>query len=144
MRPDAELLEHLLQSFFDSFDDHDWQAMRSMLADQLMIDYSTLRGGEPGLSPITADEYVAQREQSLAKLMTTHEFSALEGQVDGATATATCNFDIRRYSADGLRHFHTKGDYLFGFVREDEHWLIVEITQNTVERDGDPDLHSPS
>lgn len=140
---DAEKLQELLEDFFDAFDEHNWTALQMMLAKDLLVDYSSLRGGEPGLQPTTAAEYVAQRERTLSKLITAHEFSGLEGDIDDDKATGRCAFAIQRFSADGLRHFHTTGEYEFIFVRDGEGWLIKAITQKTIERDGDPQLHAP-
>jgi hypothetical protein len=139
---DAEKLQELLEHFFDAFDEHNWTALQMMLSEELLVDYSSLRGGEPGLKPITAAEYVGQRARTLGNLVTAHEFSGLEGNIDKDTATGRCAFSIQRFSADGLRHFHTTGEYDFVFLRTGDNWLIKAITQNTMTRDGDPDLHA--
>ena len=139
---DAEKLQELLENFFDAFDEHNWTALQMMLSPDLLVDYSSLRGGEPGLVPVTAADYVAQREKTLGDLHTAHEFSGLEGNVDKDTATGRCVFSIQRFSDDGLRHFHTTGEYEFIFIRVGDHWLIKGITQTTMTRDGDPELTS--
>lgn len=137
---DAEKLQELLEAFFDAFDEHNWTALQMMLSEDLLVDYSSLRGGEPGLTPVTAADFVAQRERTLGKLITAHEFSGLEGSVDGDTATGHCAFSIQRFSGDGLRFFHTSGEYEFIFLRVGDHWSIKAITQHTLSREGDPEL----
>jgi hypothetical protein len=137
---DAEKLQELLEHFFEAFDEHNWTALQMMLSEDLLIDYSSSRGGEPGLTPISAADYVAARERTLTHLITAHEFSGLEGHVDGDTANGRCAFSIQRFSADGLRHFHSAGEYEFIFLRVGDGWLVKAITQNTLSSEGDPEL----
>ena len=57
-------------SFANAFDAKDWQKLRSHLANEIDIDYSEFRGEPP--RRVTAEEYIKQRVEGLAGLLTLH------------------------------------------------------------------------
>ena len=135
---DRAEIEALLCRFMQAFDERDWTALRTCLDARVFCDYSSLRGQTPG--EISADEYVAQRSDSLSSLRMQHNFSNLQTAVDGDRASARCNYLILRF-LDEDRYFHSFGHYRFEFLRRDGSWKVSSITQNLLQNVGDPSIH---
>ena len=125
-----------------AFDEGDWTAMRSCLADTLDSDYSRFRGTAP--ARITADEFVRLRQSGLADLRTQHLCFNHLVTLEGERAHCRCDFIIHRWpvQTNDLRFFHTYGYYHYGLVGSvRDLWLIDSITQFAVQSEGSPELH---
>jgi hypothetical protein len=133
-----------INEFCRAFDMRDWAALRRCLATSLATDYSSFRGTPP--SRVTADEFVAVRQSSLAGLVTQHlGFNHL---VTFTGEQARCRFDfmIHRWPQDtgDSRFYHTFGYYEMVLHREPEaphHWVIESITQHALRSGGNPEIH---
>ena len=139
---DSYDIELLIADFLHAFDAHDWVGMRLTLADELRIDYNTPRGGRPTLLPVNPDSFVRQRRNSLDRLNMRHDFDVRMLEIDGDHASAMCHFALKRFSQTNERHFHSWGEYHFGFVRTRRGWRICEIAQMTWRTDGNAKLHA--
>jgi hypothetical protein len=125
-----------------AFDERDWIAMRSYLADTLDTDYSRFRGTPP--ARLTADEFVRLRQNGLAGLRTQHLCFNHLVSVEGKRAHCQCDFIIHRWpeQSDDTRFFHTYGYYHYDLVGGTEDlWCIESITQFAIHSDGSPELH---
>lgn len=131
-------IESLLCRFMQAFDERDWSALRTFLDARVFCDYSSFRDQPPG--EISADEYVAQRRESLSALRMQHNFSNLQASVDGDRASARCNYLILRFLAPD-RFLHSCGNYRFGLIRRDGAWKLSSIAQNLLQNVGDPSIH---
>ena len=136
---DTIAINDLLCRFFQAFDDKDWAAMRSCLADAVWTDYASFRDVPPG--EITGDRYVAQRRAALSALDMQHNFLNLRVDLDGDNASARCNYVIHRFAPDSAAFFHSYGHYEFGFRRIDGAWRIARIRQVLLRNQGDPEIH---
>lgn len=126
--------------FQRAFDQQDWKALRECLDDEIYVDYSSFRGTEP--AHISADEYVALRKAALGNLVMQHNHSNLTCWLDtDGRVSATCNYQIYRFEADGDRHFHSWGAYDFELVRRSDVWKLCSITQHHLKSEGDPSVH---
>ena len=136
-------VQDLLFRFMRSFDDKDWDVMRSCLAETVDCDYSSFRGTPP--AAVARDEYVALRKASIASLRTQHNLSNLSIEGLEGYAVAKCNYAILRFHSefDGTRekYFHSYGQYRFGIARSQVGWRIASIKQTLLTNDGNPELH---
>jgi 3-phenylpropionate/cinnamic acid dioxygenase small subunit len=134
---------NLLCSFQQAFDDRDWSRMRDCLAEQICTDYSSFR--KTSAETLAAEEYISQRQSALAGLLTQHNFSNLQVELDGAHARGHCNYVIHRFHPDFRnepdKFFHSCGRYLFEFERSRAGWKITAITQKLLKNHGNPALH---
>src|SRR5580658_8710431 len=124
-----------------AFDERDWLAMRSCLADTLDTDYSRFRGTPP--ARVTADEFVRLRQSGLAGLRTQHLCFNHLVALEGGRAHCRCDFIIHRWpeQADDARFFHTYGYYHYDLAGSaKELWLIESITQFALHSEGSPEL----
>jgi 3-phenylpropionate/cinnamic acid dioxygenase small subunit len=137
-------IQDLLFRFMRSFDEKDWDGMRSCLGETIDCDYSSFRGTPP--STITRDEYVDQRKAALLFLKTQHNLSNLSIIASARQVEATCNYAILRFHPefDGSRerYFHSYGQYRFTVVRNRGSWSIVSIRQILLMSEGNSNLHS--
>lgn len=133
-------VSELIRRFQQAFDNHDWDALRACLDDEVSIDYSSFRGTDP--SRVLADVYVQARRHALSDLVMQHNHSNLAflPQSDGL-ASATCDYQIKRYERGGSRYFHSWGTYHFDLVRRPTGWKIYSITQHLLGNEGDPSIH---
>src|SRR6267142_6453309 len=65
----------------NAMDAQDWARVRSLLADELDVDYSQFRGEPP--ARVTADGYVASRIEALKGLRTLHTSTNHEVSIEG-------------------------------------------------------------
>jgi len=125
-----------------AFDEHDWAAMRSCLADTLATDYSRFRGTPP--ERLTAEEFVRLRRVGLQDLRTQHLCLNHLVTIEGERAYCRCDFIIHRWPerAEDSRLLHTYGYYRYGLVKvTGEHWLIDSIEQIAIRSEGSLELH---
>jgi hypothetical protein len=133
-----------IHEFCRAFDLRDWAALRRCLVASLATDYSSFRGTPP--ARITADEFVAVRQTSLAGLITQHLSLNHLVTFDGDVARCRFDFVIHRWPEDSSdpRFFHSYGYYEVVLRRAPEaphHWAIESITQRVLRSEGDPELH---
>ena len=127
----------VVNRFALAFDGHDWDVLRTLLSDEIEIDYRDLRGDPP--STVTAEEYVATRASNLNGLQMVHLFSSHVVDRDGDFANVRCAYQILR-GRDG-DHLDTAGHYVFGLRLQNATWKISSIRQSVARREGDPSIH---
>jgi 3-phenylpropionate/cinnamic acid dioxygenase small subunit len=140
---DRFAIQDLLFRFMWTFDEKDWDGMRSCLNETVDCDYSSFRGTPP--TKITRGDYADQRKAALSLLKTQHDLSNIVMITRGDRIEVKCNYAIRRFHLDfdGSRDksFHSYGQYQFMVVRLGESWKISSIKQFLLMSDGNPDLH---
>ena len=136
-------IELLIADFFRAFDAHDWPGVRGTLADELKIDYATPRGGRPSLIAVNPDSFVSQRRNALSNLAHQPRLRTAIALDRRRHASAKCTFALKRYSADGERHFHSWGEFELAFARHERRgWRISSLAQMTWRSEGEPKLHA--
>ena len=133
----SDTVEWTIASFANCFDRKDWAALEALLAEEVELDYSALRGE---VGTVSRAAYVARRKSALHALATHHLLGNLEVVVDGDAASCRASGMIWR--RDGARSFDSHVLYEFRLVRSDEAWRIAAIRQAVLWSDGDPELHS--
>jgi hypothetical protein len=126
----------------NAFDAKDWQKMRSHLADKIDIDYSEFRGEPP--RRVTAEEYIQQRVEGLAGLLTLHVSTNHEVTIQ--RDAAKCKSVYRIYRLDPTREseenrLDTGGNYFHQLMQTDGNWLITGIKQTVVIVSGNTQVH---
>ena len=134
----AEIAQ-LVGRFANSFDRKDWLALGLCLADEVLTDYSDLRGTPT--ERLSRDQFVQSRQSALATLMTHHLGGNHEIQVSGpATAVATVSMVIYRRTADN-QVLNTHCIYEFGLSKSSGAWQIDAIVQRVLWSNGNPAIH---
>lgn len=126
----------------NAFDAKDWARLRACLAAELDVDYSDFRGEPP--RRISADEYVAARQRTLAGLRTLHISTNHAVQVEGDRARCVSAYRIYRVDpagAEGQNRLDTAGAYEHGLVRSPAGWRICRIKQTVVVNTGNARVH---
>jgi hypothetical protein len=141
---DHQDVVNTIHEFCRAFDQRDWTALRRCLAPNVFVDYSSFRGTLP--TRMTADEFVALRQNALEGLVTQH--LSVNHLVAFTDRGARCRFDfvIHRWPQDAAdsRFFHTFGYYeiILGLAeRAAYRWVIESITQQALRSEGSPELH---
>ncbi|MDE2746393.1 MAG: nuclear transport factor 2 family protein [Chloroflexota bacterium] len=135
-----EEVSTLICRFQRAFDQQDWAALRDCLDDEIYVDYSSFRGTEP--THVSAEEYVTLRQEALSDLVMQHNHSNLTLSLESdGRASASCNYQIYRFEADGDRHFHSWGTYDFGLARRSGGWKLYSVTQRLLKSEGEPSIH---
>lgn len=130
-------------AFANAIDAKDWQKVRSHLADEIDIDYSEFRGETP--RRITAEEYIKQRVEGLAGLLTLHVSTNHQVTIHHNTAKCQSAYQIYRLHPSreaGQNRLDTAGNYFHSLIQTTNgHWLIDGIKQTVVIAIGNPQVH---
>src|SRR5215216_2791340 len=112
--------------------------LRTVLADEIYIDYSDFRGDKARL--ISADEFVNLRIKGLEDLKTQHLSTNHLVEIEGERAECVSNFLIHRVGQGG-KLLDTSGHYVHNLRRENNLWIIERIRQNVLWSRGDKQIH---
>jgi hypothetical protein len=123
----------------NAMDARDWARVRSLLADELDVDYSQFRG-EPA-SRVTADGYVASRVEALKGLRTLHTSTNHEVSIEGDRGTCVSAYHIVRVDPATGRRLDTGGTYQHRLARTAHGWRVTGIVQTVVWLEGDRAIH---
>lgn len=111
-----------------------FDAVAASFADRVVIDYTSLWGGEP--QTFTPDELMtAWRGVVLGFDATWHELSDIQVQVAGDSATATANVDGRHWI--GEQTWRPIGRYDFRLARQEGAWRVTHMTLTVTDEQGD-------
>lgn len=114
-----------------------FDAIQPLFADPVVIDYTSLWGGEPQtMGP--AELMTAWRGIVPGFDATWHEISDLQVKVAGDRATASSKVDGRHWLGDQV--WRPIGRYDFEFVRQGGAWKVTRMTLTVTEERGDRKL----
>ena len=123
--------------FFHAVDDRDWQAVRAGLADEVMVDYSSLFGGAP--EQLAADVLVARWQGLLPGFDgTQHLLGPLVVAANGDDATVDAN--VRGYHHLAGSTWLVAGRYTLTLRRAAATWRVAGIVLHTTYQEGDRSL----
>ncbi|WAZ19455.1 nuclear transport factor 2 family protein [Streptomyces cinnabarinus] len=122
-------------------DQREWEALKSVFADEVRLDYTSMNGGEPAL--LSPEQIVDAWSQSLGRLdatqhMITNQLVTLAG--DTAVCTASFQATHRLAAPFGAPLWTLGGTYRFALVRVGGDWKISGVVMNAVWADGNKDL----
>ncbi|CAN5164841.1 nuclear transport factor 2 family protein [soil metagenome] len=129
-RDDADRLEvvQVITRMAWLTDSRDWDQLRDVFADRVMLDYTSLTGGQPArLAPV---ELVAGWQAGLGGLdVTQHLVSNHLVWVDGDRAEAIAQFQATHVLANphGDPTWTLGGHYRFGLIRAEAGWRIDAV-----------------
>lgn len=114
-----------------------FDAIEPLFADPVVIDYTSLWGGEPQtMRP--AELMTAWRGIVPGFDATWHEISDLQVKVTGDRASATSRVDGRHWLGEQV--WRPIGRYDFEFVRQGGAWKVTRMTLTVTEEQGDRKL----
>ncbi len=133
---DRAQISDAVTAFAIALDTRDWDLFRSLLAEEVDIEYPD----SVGVATFTADELVATATGFFGRLDATQHVSANHLIViDGDTATCTSTLHAQHYLASqGENPVQRQiGYYVNHFERRDR-WRIVRSEQRVAWQDGNP------
>jgi SnoaL-like domain len=126
-------------------DRRDWDAITRLFAEKVLLDYTSLTGGEP--ATVSPQQIADNWEQNLGALDATQHLlgSYLVNQV-GHTAEATANFIAThiRHQPSGGGTWTLGGRYHWRLRRDSETWKIEAMTMTAIWSSGDQSIMAPS
>lgn len=120
---------------------HDWARVRAQFADQVMVDYTSLAGGQP--ATIMADTLIESWRGFLPGFSATqHVIANHRVSVDGALAEVLSQFiaNHRLVEAPGGDLWTLGGHYRHRLRRAGAGWHVVAITMTWTWQSGNADL----
>lgn len=122
--------------------DHcEWDSLVSLFTDEVLLDYTSLNGGEPVHVP-RPDVIAKWRSNRSGLKATQHLLGNHIVTLDGDTATATAMFQATHSLPNdfGGPLWTLGGEYRYGFVRTEEGWRISALTMNILWADGNRNI----
>ena len=142
---DELLIEHLITktviAIFNGSDKHQWDMVRHSLADDVLLDYSSL-SGHPA-AQTKADDIIADWSDFLPKFkFTLHLISNLEINLQGGTATVFCKGEAVHHlpNAEGGDVWKVYGTYDIELTKLGEQWKIISLKFNQLYQEGNVNL----
>lgn len=108
-------------------DQHEWDELSTVLAEDLDLDYSAVFGVEPGTAART--DVLAQWEKLFSRVRTQHMITNHIVDVDGDKATCRAHFHAQHVAdvRHGDSQFLLAGHYRFGLARTENGWRITSV-----------------
>jgi ketosteroid isomerase-like protein len=122
-------------------DQREWDLLRTVFADRVLLDYTSLNGGEP--VTLTPDEIVGAWSQTLGGFdATQHLITNHLVTVDGDTAVCTAAFQATHRLANpfGSPLWKLGGTYRFELTRTAGGWRIAGLVMTATWGEGNKDL----
>src|SRR5438270_9654085 len=128
---DIEAIKQLKARYFRMMDTKDWDGMREVFADDVLID-TTDSGGRVVAG---ADEFMAGLREILKDVLTVHHGHMPEIELTSATtATGVWAMEDRLRWPDG-RELHGAGHYHEEYEKVDGRWNIKKMTLTRLRND---------
>lgn len=124
-------------------DQREWDALREVFAERVLLDYTSLQGGEPATVP--RDQLVESWAGLLGKLAATqHLVTNHLVTLSGDTAACTAAFQATHLlpNAHGDPIWTLGGSYRFELVRDGEGWRISALTMTATWASGNQQIMS--
>ena len=126
-------------TFAAAVDGRDWPLLRSVLTDELRLDYSSYSGKPAG--PVAADAWV-ERCRGLFEGLDATQHSLSNPQIEPGSGVMTCTMYVVAEHLLGPDRYTLGGYYRDVLVREGDRWLLHDMTLTVRWRHGDPDVLS--
>ena len=116
-------------------DRHDWDRVRSAMADEITTDYTSLFGGEPVTQP--ADELVKNWAAFLPGFDSTHHMVTNHTVTSAAADTATAEADFTATHRIGAALWVLGGRYSYRLGKSDAGWIVTALSMHALWETGD-------
>lgn len=140
MTDNAKIIE-VCTRFAWHADHREWDALQALFTDVVLLDYTSLNGGEP--ARLDAATLVGNWAKVLGGFdATQHLITNHLVEVTGDTARCTAAYQAthRLNSSVGGSLWTLGGDYQFELIRSDARWLISAVTMRATWGDGNQHL----
>lgn len=138
---DADAVRAAIARVSHHIDRRRWPELRALFADPVVVDYTSLFGGE--IATRSADDLIAGWRATLAPVpITQHLLGPIDVVIRGDSAVAECHvrgYHVRR----GLRggdEWMVAGHYVFELGKAGASWLIRKLTLETSYQTGNLEL----
>ncbi len=118
-------------------DHHEWAGLRSVFADDVDLDYTSLQGGEP--ATVAADDVIAGWRGAF-EAIDAHQHLVANHLVEIADDTAMVTAAFQATHQWREETWTLGGDYRFEATRTGTRWLIAGMTMTAVWQNGPADL----
>jgi 3-phenylpropionate/cinnamic acid dioxygenase small subunit len=126
-------------------DAREWAALEACFAEQVLVDYTSLQGGEPATMPRA--ELIGGWRPMLERLEATqHLIGNFWVELDGDTARGAANVTathVATAAQAGDRLWTVGGRYDYGLRRDGEAWRITALTLTVRWATGNPGIMQP-
>lgn len=122
-------------------DRREWALLRGLFADKVLLDYTSLNGGDP--VRLTPQEIVDAWSATLGGFDATQHLIAnhlVQVAGDGAVCTASFQATHRLATSHGAPLWTLGGDYRWELARTGGRWLITAVVMTATWGDGNRDL----
>ena len=138
---DVAAIKSIVEAVALLADRGNFEALERLYADEVLVDYTSLAGGDPELkSPQALMTEWAGVLPGFDR--TRHDISGIEVSIADSRATATADVTADHYVA-GL-HWQVVGDYRYELVKTGDRWLIAAATFNLQDETGTRDVFGPA
>ena len=130
-----------INQLFIATDNRDWAAVRGCLADQVLLDMTSLAGGRP--SKMTGEQVAAAWEEGLRSIESIHHQTGnyrVDVQDEEATAFCYGMASHFRRNRTGRNSRVFVGSYDLHLIRIEDRWLIDSFRFNLKFLEGNADL----
>jgi hypothetical protein len=133
---DLERVQSVVVRITHHIDHKQWSDLRSLYADEVDTDYTSLFGGAPQRQ--RGDDLIAGWQRALAAVKTQHLLGPIDVRVTGAVAVAECHVRAWHYSAGapGGEEWVVAGHYVLALVKKAESWTITGMKLETLHQTG--------
>lgn len=133
-------VETVVTNVAHHIDGRDWSNLRSLFADEVETDYTSLFGGEVQSQP--SDDLMAAWKSLLTPVVTQHQLGPITVDITNDRATAHCHVRGYHYlaNAPGGDQWMVAGHYVFQLRRVAGAWKIEKMKLETFYQTGNEKL----
>jgi SnoaL-like domain len=134
-------IQQTITAFSHHVDHRRWQELQSLFADQVVVDYTSLFGGQPQTVP--AQDLIATWRTRLSPLRATqHLLGPIAVSLRDSLASAACH--VRAYhfreGLPGGAEWMVAGHYLFSLGKQPDGWRIERVQLEAFFQTGNSNL----
>ena len=134
---EEEKIKETIKAIFSGVDELDWQKVQNVLAEKVLIDYTSLNGGQPLVqTPQEVTDAWAQFLPGFDK--TFHQVSGFEITTKGKEASARYNGKADHYLDNEV--WTVEGTFDTELQKQDSRWLVTKHKFNLSKQSGNLDL----
>jgi hypothetical protein len=128
LESETEEIRRVVASVAHGIDAKRWDELKTLYANEVATDYTSLFGGEPQMQ--TADALIGGWKNLLGSVATQHLLGPITVDLSGPAATASCHVRAMHYArgAPGGELWELLGHYVFELYREGHSWKIRKMT----------------
>lgn len=138
---DSKAIIETISAIFSGADERNWQKVESSFAEKVLLDYTSMQGGEP--ATVTPEDITTAWKALLPGFDSTrHNISDYNIKISGNEATVTANGKASHYLAVNGKNeeWVVEGNYLFSLKKENGDWKVSSMKFNKEKISGNTQL----